>query len=266
MKETVLMGNPGAGKTLLLCGMCQNLDQGVFVDGQVEVPTLWRFFEGEEKTREAFKVLVPLRNFMLCASCGLCAKNCPFGAIYEEDLWIDPLECEGCGVCARNCPQRALEMANMQVGEWIKKEDGTKVLLYGRLLPGALGAPLLAERLREEARKHQAPIIIEAPGLGETAWRLAEGADQVVLVLSPDEAPEALERLKDLIGGQKVGLVLNRTGRHPEEEEKILAQAQEMGIEVLGQIEERPELENLEKLDLKSLTEILSRLVSVAKG
>ncbi len=267
MKEMVLAGTPGAGKTTLIRGLLQQLKEAVLVDGQVEVPQLWRFFDGEKKTQETFKVLVPLRNFMLCASCGLCAKNCPFGAIYEEDLWIDPLECEGCGVCARNCPQRALQMANMQVGEWYRLEKDQKILFYGRLLPGAMGGPLLAEHLRREAHRLGKPVIIEAPGLGESAARLMDKAEKVVFVLTPEtNALEALERLRTLAGGARQWLIINRADQDERVQKRLKDRALETGIELLGEIKDVPPPEKISPESVaEGFEEVLSRLVVVAK-
>ena len=41
-----------------------------------------------------------------CISCGVCAGNCPVGAISEGDgkYVIDADTCIDCGACAENCP------------------------------------------------------------------------------------------------------------------------------------------------------------------
>ena len=41
-----------------------------------------------------------------CISCGVCAGNCPVGAISEGDgkFVIDADTCIDCGACAENCP------------------------------------------------------------------------------------------------------------------------------------------------------------------
>ncbi len=46
-------------------------------------------------------------NLDVCNNCGLCAKNCPYGAIQTVDDKPDVLKalCKGCGLCAADCPK-----------------------------------------------------------------------------------------------------------------------------------------------------------------
>lgn len=46
----------------------------------------------------------------VCSGCGLCAKNCPYGAILMEDEkpTIIKALCKGCGLCAADCPSDAV--------------------------------------------------------------------------------------------------------------------------------------------------------------
>ncbi|HBT47784.1 MAG TPA: ferredoxin [Peptococcaceae bacterium] len=45
-----------------------------------------------------------------CLACGVCADECPSGAISEGDniFVIDPEVCTNCGTCMEVCPNEAI--------------------------------------------------------------------------------------------------------------------------------------------------------------
>lgn len=76
-----------------------------------------------------------------CTSCGLCVRNCPFGAPVIEEKGkpakIIQAKCNGCGICAADCPQDAITMQHFtdeqikaQIYAALEKNPEKKILCF----------------------------------------------------------------------------------------------------------------------------------------
>ena len=52
----------------------------------------------------------PVVDKQICNKCQFCWVYCPEAVIDREEITIDYLYCKGCGVCARECPTGAIIM------------------------------------------------------------------------------------------------------------------------------------------------------------
>jgi ferredoxin len=55
-----------------------------------------------------------------CLKCGLCAENCPWGAISPNDFsTIDPAKCFRCFRCVKMCPSGAKQVTDERYVKWL---------------------------------------------------------------------------------------------------------------------------------------------------
>ncbi|MDD5339483.1 MAG: EFR1 family ferrodoxin [Dehalococcoidales bacterium] len=56
-----------------------------------------------------------------CTRCGLCAENCPWGAIeIDDEVSYDPLKCMRCFRCIKYCPSNAKKILDLKFYEYKK--------------------------------------------------------------------------------------------------------------------------------------------------
>ncbi|UCE75198.1 MAG: hydrogenase iron-sulfur subunit [Methanomassiliicoccales archaeon] len=78
-------------------------------------------------------------DYEKCNECGLCAKNCAFGAIELMDKRPEVIKaiCKGCGTCAAECPKDAIDIIHFteeqilaQVEAALEEEPQDKILAF----------------------------------------------------------------------------------------------------------------------------------------
>ena len=70
-----------------------------------------------------------VRNLRLCTKDCLCLYVCPVGATDTENSVIDVDKCVGCGVCAADCPSGAISMVPEEYPAQQPKQDAVRAVL-----------------------------------------------------------------------------------------------------------------------------------------
>jgi ferredoxin len=85
-------------------------------------PFQWQGFDPTEKPVPGRPVHPSVSTNEACISCGICAENCPWGAIDTEDYTsIDNTKCMRCFRCIKNCPVSAKEVVDPKFYEFLKE-------------------------------------------------------------------------------------------------------------------------------------------------
>lgn len=153
-----------------------------------------------------------------CTGCGLCRKNCPFGAI---DMVGGKPElnaaCKVCGICVKNCPEKAIVKLETKV-ESVDKSLWQGILVFaevsgGRLHPVSLELIGKAHELAKSVPGFTVSAALVGSGVGAYAEELRHyGLDKIAVyddpALSYFRADAYAACVEDIIKAMKPSVVL----------------------------------------------------------
>ncbi len=207
-KLVVASGKGGVGKSMLASALAVLFAKecsAAAVDCDVDAPNLavWLNEAGRwDKVMPVTTSAKPEIDYKKCDGCGLCAKNCRFGALkmVNGKPKLNPFLCEGCGACEIICPQGAIKLKPVQNGEIkVKKTRYGFPLISGNLFPGETGSGKVVSEVKKEAEKFNChlTIIDSAPGTGCPVIASLQDANFALLITEP--TPSGFSDLKRVL-------------------------------------------------------------------
>ena len=125
-----------------------------------------------------------------CTGCGLCAGNCPFGAIDMKDGKPElNAACKVCGICVKNCPEKAILKLETKVDS-VDKSKWNDILVFAEVSGGQLH-PVCLEligKARELAKnvRYQVKAVLVGSGVSAFAEELRHyGVSEIAVYDDP---------------------------------------------------------------------------------
>jgi MinD superfamily P-loop ATPase len=260
MKQlTVISGKGGTGKTTIMAALAALAKRAVLVDADVDAADLHLLLHPQIQAQEKFmggkKAVIDLQK---CDGCQKCVQACRFGAI--ANLQVDPLACEGCGVCYFICPRAAINLTDVQSGEWFISQTRFGPMVHAKLGVAQENSGKLVTLVRKEAVKiaqeqNYALVLIDGPpGIGCPVIASLGGVDAALVVTEPSlSGIHDLERILNLCGHFNIPawVSVNKADINHDNTQKIKDFCQERGLPVISEIPFDP---SVTKAMIKGLT------------
>ena len=252
----IISGKGGTGKTSIVASFFALAERSVVADCDVDASDLHLVLEPRVVHRRPFfggKTAVIDPAF--CLGCGTCATLCRFEALREQvsdrsqTFEVDPNACEGCGVCVDHCPQGAATLVDSLNAQWFVSETRHGYLVHARLGIAQENSGKLVSVVRREALavagSQGKPLLLcdGSPGIGCPVIASIAGTHMALIVTEPTVSGlHDLRRVAELCRqlSVKAAICVNKADLNPEASAQIAAEAETLGIPVLGCIRYDP--------------------------
>lgn len=256
MKELVIIsGKGGTGKTSIAAAFASLYQNAVFADCDVDAADLHLILSPTIKQQSDFSGGKQASIITeKCIGCGRCAQMCRFDAIkfdspandvIKKTYTVDSISCEGCKVCVEFCPVDAIAFEPAINGKWFISDTRFGPMVHAKLGIAEENSGKLVTLIRREAKmiaeeQNKDLLIIDgSPGIGCPVIASITGADVVLVVTEPTlSGIHDLERVAQLTSnfGIKTLVCVNKSDINPEMTEKIIKDAKEKGLKVVGRV------------------------------
>ena len=220
MKIAVASGKGGTGKTSIASSLFLARQSTLGIDLDVEEPNMGILLGSPEMEVRPVHLPVAVIDGDICTGCGLCARECAYGALAwfgSGTPMVNDTLCRGCGLCPLICPVKAIGEENRQVGEVMVGTVEGAPFIEGRLKVGSINSVHVIESAVKEASafKNSDWVMDCAPGAACPVAAALRAADLALLVTEP--TPFGLSDLEGLLQltsemGIPAALVINKTG------------------------------------------------------
>lgn len=239
----ILSGKGGTGKTTVASAFIELGNCNAFADCDVDAPNLHMVVsEMKEPIKTDYYGFQKAQiDSSKCINCGLCDKNCRFGAI--KNGVVSTYECEGCGVCYEICPHKAISMLDYSSGCMMLYKNKEKVFSTAQLKMGSGASGKLVSAVKKqlltEAQDKKLVIIDGSPGIGCPVIASISGANMVLIVAEPTVS--GIHDMKRIVKtarnfGVSCAVCINKFDANLVNTKEIESYCNEIEIPVIGKI------------------------------
>jgi len=239
----ILSGKGGTGKTTVASAFVEFGRIHAYADCDVDAPNLHLVVSQTSapiKT-DYFGFGKAVIDSSKCIHCGLCERNCTFGAIENEKVSI--YECEGCGVCAKICPANAIKLSDYSSGSLMLYKSENSVFSTAQLKMGSGASGKLVTAVKKQIpsmEKDDEIVIIDgSPGIGCPVIASISGVDMALVVAEPTiSGIHDMKRIIDTARHFNVvcAVCINKYDVNLDNTQKIEEYCNELEIPVIGKV------------------------------